>query len=438
MRGTRKSWLVFGDILGFFVGFFAFILIAFPRSEQLISGGSHLIPLSILSLIWVGVFFIFNFYDLENSKPNLIFLRNFFIAAMICLGIGFIFFYINPTTSITPKTNLLIFEGISFAIILGWRRLFYSITSRRIHTKLAIVCNDERHKALLDEINNNPHLGYQCVGTYSSLAEFKQSHSHVDVLVIHKTAMDEAENLESLLASPIHVMDLAEAYEVILYKIPVHFINTHWIIHSISKRADAIYLFASRIIAIIFAVAVIITTFPITLITAFLVWYTDRGPILIRQDRTGLHGKPFKLYKFRSMIALGPDGQAESGKAVWSTGDHDPRITPVGKIIRKLHIDEIPQMINLLKGDLSLVGPRPERPEFVSELEQQIPYYFMRHTIKPGFTGWAQIKFRYARTVLDSEEKFEYDLFYIKNRNFFLDIGIILKTAQIVFTHAGK
>jgi lipopolysaccharide/colanic/teichoic acid biosynthesis glycosyltransferase len=95
-------------------------------------------------------------------------------------------------------------------------------------------------------------------------------------------------------------------------------------------------------------------------------------------------------------------------------------------------------MINLLKGDLTLVGPRPERPEFVVDLEKQIPYYFMRHTIKPGFTGWAQIKFRYARTLLDSEEKFEYDLFYIKNRNLFLDIGIILKTAQIVFTHAGK
>ena len=438
MQGHRKTWLVIGDLLSFIGGFLLFITVSFPVADRITSGISHAFPLALLSLIWIGVFFIFNFYDLQSSKPNLLFLRNFFVAALISLGIGFIFFYINGTTNITPKTNLLIFEGISFALILGWRRLFYIVTSRSIHTNLAIVCNDERHKALLDEINNNPHLGYHCTATFISLQEFVNSKITVDVLVIHKTALDESELLEQLLASPLHVMDLAEAYEAILYKIPVHFIKSHWIIHSINKKSAAVYAAASRIISILFAIVVIIATLPITLVTAFLVWYTDRGPVFIRQVRTGLHGKPFKLYKFRSMIVLGPDGQAESGKPVWSSGDSDPRITRVGRIIRKLHIDEIPQMINLLRGDLTLVGPRPERPEFVADLEKQIPYYFMRHTITPGFTGWAQIKFRYARTLLDSEEKFEYDLFYIKNRNLFLDIGIVLKTAQIIFTHAGK
>lgn len=438
MHGQRKTWLVLGDILSFIGGFLLFVVVSFPVTDRITNGMSHAFPLALLSLIWIGVFFIFNFYDLQSSKPNLLFLRNYFIAALICLGIGFIFFYINGTTNITPKTNLLIFEGISFALILGWRRLFYVVTSRRIHTTIAIVCNDERHKALLDEINNNPHLGYYCAATFVSLQEFVNSKMAVDVLVVHKTALDESELLEELLASPLHVMDLAEAYEAILYKIPVHFINSHWIIHSINKKSALVYAALSRIISIVFAIVVIIATLPITIVTALLVWYTDRGPVFIRQVRTGLHGKPFKLYKFRSMIVLGPDGQAESGKAVWSTGDSDPRITPVGKVIRKLHIDEIPQMINLLRGDLTLVGPRPERPEFVADLEKQIPYYFMRHTIKPGFTGWAQIKFRYARTLLDSEEKFEYDLFYIKNRNLFLDIGIVLKTAQIIFTHAGK
>lgn len=438
MRGTRKTWLIIGDIISFIAGFLLFILVSFPTIERLPEGIAHAIPLGILVLIWIGVFFIFNFYELEKSKPNLLFLRNFSIAALICLGIGFVFFYINSTTNITPKTNLLIFEGLSFALVLGWRRLFYLVTSRTVHTRLAIVCNDERHKALLEEINTNPHLGYHCEATFISLQEFASSKISVDVLVIHKTAMDESELLEKLLASPIHIMDLAEAYEMILYKIPVHFINSHWIIHSINKKSASMYGFISRIISTLFAITVLIATLPITLITAFAVWYQDRGPVFIKQTRTGLNGAPFKLYKFRSMIVMSADGQAESGKAIWSTGENDPRITPVGKIIRTLHIDEIPQMINLLKGDLTLVGPRPERPEFVADLEKEIPYYFMRHTIKPGFTGWAQIKFRYARTLLDSEEKFEYDLFYIKNRNLFLDIGIILKTAQIVFTHAGK
>ena len=135
------------------------------------------------------------------------------------------------------------------------------------------------------------------------------------------------------------------------------------------------------------------------------------------------------------MIVLSTNGSAEISKAIWSTGKDDPRITKVGKIIRKLHIDEIPQMINILKGDLALVGPRPERPQFVKQLDDTIPHYNLRHIIRPGFTGWAQIKYKYANNINESKEKFEYDLYYIKNRNIFLDIGIIIRTIQIIFTH---
>ena len=123
---------------------------------------------------------------------------------------------------------------------------------------------------------------------------------------------------------------------------------------------------------------------------------------------------------------------AEKTGAVWAERE-DPRVTKVGKILRRLHLDEIPQMINVLKGDISLVGPRPERPEFVAQLEKEVPYYHIRHLIKPGFTGWAQIKFRYGRSVIDSFEKFQYDLYYLKNRSLFLDFRILLKTFQLFF-----
>jgi lipopolysaccharide/colanic/teichoic acid biosynthesis glycosyltransferase len=125
---------------------------------------------------------------------------------------------------------------------------------------------------------------------------------------------------------------------------------------------------------------------------------------------------------------------AEKDGAQWAA-HNDSRVTRVGAILRKTHIDEIPQLWNIIKGDLALVGPRPERPEFVEKLKQEIPYYFLRHIVKPGFTGWAQIKYRYARTVDDSREKFEYDLYYIKNRSLLLDLGIVVKTVQIIFTH---
>jgi len=427
--------LVLGDIASLIIGFFAFVAIAFPGKAFAHAARLHALPLFFLGLIWIMVFFIFNFYDLQSSKPNLIFFRNFGIAACVCLAIGFIFFYIVPITHISPKTNLLIFEGISFIIILIWRRLFYLATRSSFHTRFAIVCTDERHQTLVSEIEKNPHLGFFCVGTFHTLKQFQESKPHVDMLIVHKTAMEESDILEKVLASNIDVIDLAEAYEKILYKIPVDFINSHWVIHSIKKQGDVFYRTLSRIISILFAIVVSIATLPISLIIIAAIKIEDGNQIFIRQERVGRNGKIFKLYKFRSMIVMGADGQAETGKAIWSDGKKDPRITRVGAITRRLHVDEIPQMINILKGDLTLVGPRPERPDFVADLEKQIPYYFMRHTITPGFTGWAQIKFRYARSVMDSQEKFEYDLYYTKNRNVFLDIGIILKTVQIIFTH---
>ena len=123
---------------------------------------------------------------------------------------------------------------------------------------------------------------------------------------------------------------------------------------------------------------------------------------------------------------------AEEGKAIWAARE-DPRVTKVGGFLRRTHLDELSQMLNVFKGDISLVGPRPERPEFVKKLEKEIPHYHLRHIIRPGFTGWAQIKFRYARSLMDSHEKFQYDLYYIKNRFFFLDLGVLLKTFQLLF-----
>jgi lipopolysaccharide/colanic/teichoic acid biosynthesis glycosyltransferase len=197
----------------------------------------------------------------------------------------------------------------------------------------------------------------------------------------------------------------------------------------LSKDRNFFYKLATRFMSIFVALVVIVLTLPITLISGILIKLEDKRKIFYRQSRVGKNSEHFLIWKLQSMKQ-----NAEANGAVWAE-EKDPRITKFGKVLRKLHIDEIPQMINILKGDISLVGPRPERPEFVEKLEKEIPYYFLRHSITPGFTGWAQIKYRYARTVDDSQSKFEYDLYYLKNRNIFLDFGIILKTVQIIFTH---
>jgi lipopolysaccharide/colanic/teichoic acid biosynthesis glycosyltransferase len=170
---------------------------------------------------------------------------------------------------------------------------------------------------------------------------------------------------------------------------------------------------------------------PIVIITAVLIKLTSKGPILFIHKRVSQNDALFTIYKFRSMYL-----DAEKDGAVW-TEDYkkDPRITPIGRFIRATHLDEIPQLVNILKGDISFVGPRPERPEFTGKLEKDIPYYALRHSVKAGLTGWAQVNYKYGSSVEDAREKLKYDFYYIKNRTIFFDILIIMKTIARLFTY---
>jgi sugar transferase (PEP-CTERM system associated) len=175
-----------------------------------------------------------------------------------------------------------------------------------------------------------------------------------------------------------------------------------------------------------------VVSLPIMALTALAVKLTSPGPVLYRQVRVGLNGAPFTVYKFRSMRA---DAEAATG-AVWASKD-DPRVTPVGKIIRKIRFDELPQIYNVLRGEMSMVGPRPERPEFVKALSEKIPYYRQRHCIRPGITGWAQINYKYGDTLEDTVTKLEYDLYYIKNMTMSLDVYIIFHTVKAMLLSRG-
>jgi exopolysaccharide biosynthesis polyprenyl glycosylphosphotransferase len=187
-----------------------------------------------------------------------------------------------------------------------------------------------------------------------------------------------------------------------------------------------------RVIDVVFSIAGLILTAPLLPMIALMIKIDSRGPLFLKQIRVGEMEKKFLLYKFRSMRS---DAEKECG-AVWATKD-DPRITRVGKFLRKTRIDELPQLFNVLKGDMSLVGPRPERPEFIVKLKKHIPYYSERHFVKPGVTGWAQIRYPYGASVEDAIEKLRYDLYYIKNISLFLDTQIILETAKVMLLGRG-
>ena len=230
----------------------------------------------------------------------------------------------------------------------------------------------------------------------------------------------------------IDVIEGTSFYEMLAGKLIVDQINPAWIIFSKGFYKSRTRRFIKRSIDLIISLSMLILFLPLIIVTTILIKIDSSGPVLFSQERVGKNKKPYMLYKFRSMVE---DAEKQSGP-VWAL-DNDKRITRIGSILRKWRIDEILQLWNVLKGDMSFVGPRPEREFFVKKLEKIIPYYEERFSVKPGITGWAQICYRYGASVDDAVEKVNYDLFYIKNMSFFMDLMIILRTIKIVLFGKG-
>lgn len=432
----KRTWLiVFGDFLSFLISFGILIFIRFKPQEYRQAISMHTAPFIVLYLTWVLIFYTFGLYDLLNIKPNILYLKKWILALITSFTVGMLLFYFIPSFGIAPKINLII-QVIGFGIFSFFiRRIIYNFFAKTISQPAVLVGNSASLSELEKIISGNPQIGLNIIKKFQDINEININNLSGSTIILDQKPEILNQNILSLYSNGIDITDTAKAYEKYLYKIPVEYIDINFIIENINLKKDIFYKFVTYLLNIIFAIIVLIITSPIMFIAITARLLEDGRPIFIKQKRVGLNGKNFNLYKLRSMIVLSKDGSAETKDAVWSTGKDDTRITPVGKILRKTHIDEIPQMINILKGDITLVGPRPERPEFVEVLEKEIPYYSFRHIIKPGFTGWAQIKYRYANTTESSREKFEYDLYYIKNRNIFIDIGIIIRTIQIIFTH---
>ncbi len=223
-------------------------------------------------------------------------------------------------------------------------------------------------------------------------------------------------------------------YEKIIYALPItEFLRPSIFLFQSGFQISLFHSTVKRATGIIMALVILLLSFPIMLIISILIKLDSPGPVFYLQDRVGLNGKVFRLIKFRSMIK---DAEKYTGPIF--AQKKDPRITRIGKILRRFRLDELPQFINILKGDMNLVGPRPERPEFVKKMREVIPYYDLRHTIRPGITGWAQVKYKYGDSIEDGRKKLEYDLFYIKNRSLFLDIIIVFITIKVMLTGWGS
>ncbi len=428
----RKILLFFGDISLLYASLFLTVFFGFwgQFSQELFQ--AHLFPFSILYFFWITIFYIFGLYELNQIKTKLKFYPRLFGAISICLTIGIIFFYLIPWFGITPKTNLVLNILIFGILILIWRKLFYSLFSSHLLTKIAIIGDNQTAQELAKEINTRPYLGYKLIGIFAtnerSFSEIQKQ--KIDTLIIAENLQSNPKllsNLYQCLPLQLNFISSAQAYETITHKIPVSLISQTWFLQNLKEGEKIFYNKIKAVLDFILTSILLILTLPLWPFIAIAIKLENKGPVFYHQQRIGKNKKPFFLIKFRSMRT-----DAEKNGAVWAK-KQDPRITKTGKFIRKTHIDELPQMLNILKGEISLVGPRPERPEFVEQLEKEIPHYHIRHIIKPGFTGWAQIKFRYGRSIMDSQEKFQYDLYYIKNRSLLIDIGILLRTFKLFF-----
>ncbi len=215
-------------------------------------------------------------------------------------------------------------------------------------------------------------------------------------------------------------------------KIDVDELHPSWMIFGDGFRLKQHYWFRRRVLSTFLALVLSLVTLPLVPIIAFLIKVTSRGPLLYRQKRVGLQGRVFDCFKFRTMRQ---DAEADSGPT-WARDD-DPRITPIGKFLRRSRLDEIPQIWNVLRGDMAFVGPRPERPEFATKLNEQIPYYNIRHSVRPGITGWAQVNYGYGASAEEAKEKLRFDLYYIRNVSILLDLLIVFYTIRTVLIGRG-
>jgi sugar transferase (PEP-CTERM system associated) len=376
--------------------------------------------LGATSLILAGIYFL---------APDWIVGRGVFLISVVfivTLVIAWRMAFAWLTQRVAPRERLLLVGTNAAAVDLA-RELF----ARRQELGVEIVGFVDPDPARIGMPVLNPGV----VGSIDDIPMLVST-LNVDRVVVSladargKLPMDRL--LDIRLDSGVTFDHLASVYEEYTGKIAVENLRPSWLIFSEGFRKTRLLLAAKRVLDLVFAAAGLSIGAPIMLLVALAVRCTSRGPVLYHQRRVGLHGRGFTAHKFRTMRE-----DAESGTGpVWSSAN-DTRVTPIGGFLRRTRLDEMPQLWNVLVGEMSFVGPRPERPEFVQQLTERIPFYGQRHVLKPGLTGWAQVRYTYGASVEDAIEKLQYDLYYIKNLSIALDFVIVLETIKTVLTRRG-
>ena len=436
-----KKFLIFlSDIAILYVSLVLTLLIRYPDNFQK-QYQLHLYPFSLIFISWLLVFYIANLYEPKLLRNNIHFYSALLQTIIVVAVISVLFFYLIPLYGITPKTNLLIFVAIFTGLEFASRSIFNNILQKSFKKSILIIGTNNQSLELDLFIKENPQLGYEIKSVIDVFSDKLKDigrtiqEEKIDTIILSPEAYQAPEIINIFYKSLEHkvgFMNLASFYERLTGMVPLGAINQIWFLENLNEGNKRAYEIVKRSSDLVFAIILGLISLPFYPFIILAVKTTSEGPVFYKQKRMGQAGKIFEIIKFRTM---NKDAEKNTG-AVWASND-DPRITKVGGFMRKTRVDELPQLWNILKGQMAFIGPRAERPEF-SESLKNVPFYEERYLIKPGLSGWAQINFRYGSSVADAAEKLKYDLYYIKNRSLVLDIGILLKTIRIVFQRSGK
>jgi exopolysaccharide biosynthesis polyprenyl glycosylphosphotransferase len=450
-RRLRQVFIIGFDAAVLILSLFLALVLRNGAIPSASSWRTHLESFVLIFAGWLVIFYVAGLYDVDKELSGLDLSTKLFWSIAVGILTSVLYFYLAPTI-IGPRTTLAYLGVISFALLWSWRKVF-SLAESGLAPRRAVVFvgMDPIVPEIVVELRTNKRHGYEAVAVYeegdgpepvAGLECYGDPESFVWNAVrrdVHLVVMADERGLSeqtrgalfSLISLPARFVRLPEFYETIFQKVPVGSINDLWFLENIDLKAKRPYEALKRALDIVLSAVGLLITLPLYPIIVTSIRLSSKGPAMFNQTRLGKGGRPFVIRKFRTMRTESNDFSP--------TGKTDSRITGLGSLLRKTRIDEWPQMLNILKGNMSFVGPRPERPELAEELERHIPFYRQRLLVKPGVTGWDQVSGEYhSPSVEDTFKKLQFDLYYVKHLSFLFDLSIMLKTVLTVLRREGR
>jgi sugar transferase (PEP-CTERM system associated) len=439
---VRKQFLVGGDAIAALV----ILVLSLKRSQAFLTGNyadlwvTGFVPLLIFSSYLCDV------YDVRPWRVRTLVVRSFVAA-----GISVVVLFLLGKFAVIPFP--LIYGLLPFVVFqLLWQSVLEAVSKSSVLSKNVLIIGTgpaalEVGRLIEGSPGKYVLSGYiatpmdpvsveknKIVGNMDDVVPLCRQHqTHLIVMAITERRGLAIDKLISCKLMGVRIVDYPSFYEAMTGKIPVESINPSWLVQSKGFLITPYICAIKRMFDIVLSSLTLLLTLPIFLVVMVLVKLTSTGPVFYFQKRVGKDNKEFTIYKFRTMVT---DAEAK-GEAIWAK-ENDPRVTRFGYLLRKVRFDELPQLVNVLKGEMSFIGPRPERREFVEKICKVTPYYLERHAVKPGITGWAQVKYPYGASLGDSVEKLRYDLYYINNLSVSLDVSIIFKTIKVILFGKGS